>query len=45
MVQPKVAVPYHASPADFTMFAEILSREAPKVRCVILKQGRPYKYP
>jgi len=45
MVQPKVAVPYHAPAADFTRFAEILSREAPKVRCVILKQGRPYKYP
>jgi len=45
MVQPKVAVPYHASAADLTRFAEILSREAPKVRCMIIERGKLYKYP
>jgi len=45
MVKPKMAVPYHAPKADSTRFAELLSKEAPKVRCLIIKPGEPYKYP
>ncbi len=45
MVKPKVAVPYHAPKADSTRFAELLSKEAPEVRCMIIKPGEPYKYP
>jgi len=45
MVQPKVAIPYHAPAADVTRFAEILSRETPRVRCMIIERGKPYNYP
>ncbi|MFQ6081293.1 MAG: MBL fold metallo-hydrolase [Candidatus Bathyarchaeia archaeon] len=45
MVQPKVVVPYHASATELTRFAEILSKEIPRVRCMILERGKPYKYP
>ena len=45
MVRPKVAVPYHAPKDDSTRFAEVLSKEAPEVRCIIIKPGEPYKYP
>ncbi|KPV61648.1 MAG: metal-dependent hydrolase [Candidatus Bathyarchaeota archaeon BA2] len=45
MVKPKVAVPYHAPRADSTRFAELLSKEAPQVRCMIIRQGESYKYP
>jgi len=45
MVKPKVAVPYHAPKADSSKFAELLLKEAPKVRCMIIKPGEPYKYP
>lgn len=45
MVKPKVAVPYHAPKDDSTRFAELLSKEAPEVRCMIIKAGEPYKYP
>jgi len=45
MVKPKVAVPYHAPKADSTKFAELLSKETPEVRCMIIKPGEPYKYP
>ena len=43
MVKPKVAVPYHAPKADSTKFAELLSKEAPEVRCMIVKPGKPYQ--
>ena len=45
MIKPKVAVPYHAPKDDSTRFAEVLSEEAPEVRCMIIKPGEPYKYP
>ena len=45
MVKPKVAVPYHAPKDDSTRFAELLSKEAPEVRCMIIKPGESYKYP
>lgn len=45
MVQPKVAVPYHAPAAEAIRFSEILSKEAPRVRCMIVEQGKLYSYP
>jgi L-ascorbate metabolism protein UlaG (beta-lactamase superfamily) len=46
LLQPKLAVPYHsASSNDFRQFAEILSKEAPKIRCMIVETGQLYKYP
>ncbi|MEA2090460.1 MAG: MBL fold metallo-hydrolase [Thermoproteota archaeon] len=46
LIQPKIAVPYHtASTADLDRFAEILAKEAPNIKGVVLEQGRSYKYP
>lgn len=46
LIQPKIAVPYHtASKDDLNRFAEILAKEAPNIKGVVLEQGRPYKYP
>lgn len=45
MVKPKVAIPYHAPTAERNGFAELLSREAPQVRCMVVEPGEPYKYP
>jgi L-ascorbate metabolism protein UlaG (beta-lactamase superfamily) len=46
LTQPKVAVPYHtASASDLNRFAEILSREAPNIRCMVIERGRPQTYP
>lgn len=45
MVQPKAAVPYHAPTSELNRFAQLLSEELPKVRCILTEQGRPYKYP
>lgn len=45
MVKPKAAVPYHAPTSELNQFAQLLSKELPKVRCILIKQGKPYKYP
>lgn len=45
MVKPKVAVPYHAPAADRKKFAEIVAKEAPNVKCMLIERGKPYKYP
>jgi len=45
MVKPKVAVPYHAPAADRKRFAELVAKEAPNVKCIVIEQGKPYKYP
>jgi len=45
MVQPKAAVPYHAPTSELKQFAQLLSKELPKVRCILIEQGKPYKYP
>jgi L-ascorbate metabolism protein UlaG (beta-lactamase superfamily) len=46
LTQPKVAVPYHtASASDLNRFAEILSKEAPNIRCIIVERGKPQTYP
>jgi L-ascorbate metabolism protein UlaG (beta-lactamase superfamily) len=45
MVRPKAAVPYHAPAAESRRFAELLSREAPEVRCIVIERDKPYTYP
>jgi len=45
LVKPKVAVPYHAPAADRKKFAELVSKETPNVKCVVVEQNRPAKYP
>jgi len=45
MVKPKLAVPYHASAADCSKFAELVAKEAPNVKCLVIERGKPYKYP
>jgi len=45
MVKPKVAVPYHAPATDRKKFAELVAKETPNVKCVIIEPNKPYKYP
>jgi len=45
MVKPKVAVPYHAPAAERKKFAELIAKESPNVRCMVVEQGKPAKYP
>jgi len=46
LVQPKVAIPYHTDhPRSLEEFAEILGKEAPKIRTKIIKQFEIYQYP
>lgn len=45
LVKPKLAVPYHAQAADRKKFAELVAKEAPTVKCVIIEQNKPFKYP
>jgi len=45
MVRPKAAVPYHAPLTEIKRFAELLSREEPDVRCMVIEKGKPYRYP
>jgi len=45
MVKPKIAVPYHAPTADRKKFAELIAKEAPNVKCVVMEQNKPAKYP
>jgi len=45
LVKPKVAVPYHALDADRKRFADLVAKEAPNVKCVVIERDKPYKYP
>ena len=45
LVKPKVAVPYHAPAADCKKFAELVAKEAPNVKCLVIERDKPYKYP
>jgi len=45
MVKPKVAIPYHAPATDRKKFAEMMSKEAPNVKCLLIERDKPYKYP
>jgi len=43
LMNPKVAIPYHAS-YGFTEFCQIISDQIPETKCKILKQGMIYRY-
>ena len=45
MVKPKMAVPYHAPVADLQRFAELLAKESSAVKCLVISQNKPAKYP
>ena len=45
LVKPKVAVPYHAPAADRKRFADLIAKEVPNVRCMVIEQNKPAKYP
>jgi L-ascorbate metabolism protein UlaG (beta-lactamase superfamily) len=45
MVKPKVAIPYHAPAADRKKFAELVAKETPNVKCIVIERDKPYKYP
>lgn len=45
MVKPKMAVPYHAPEADRKKFGELVAKETPSVKCLVIEHNKPYKYP
>jgi L-ascorbate metabolism protein UlaG (beta-lactamase superfamily) len=45
MVKPKVAVPYHAPYVDRKKFSELLAKEVPNVKGMVVEQNEPAKYP
>jgi len=45
MVKPKLAVPYHAPPAQRREFAELVAKETTQVKCLVIERDKPYKYP
>jgi len=45
LVKPRVAVPYHAPAADCKKFAELVAKETPNVKCIVIERNKPYKYP
>ena len=45
MVKPKVAVPFHAPPPDRRKFAELVAKETPNVKCLVIERDKPYTYP
>jgi L-ascorbate metabolism protein UlaG (beta-lactamase superfamily) len=42
LVKPKVAVPYHAGKDELKIFCEMLSKDAPEVKCLVPEQGNTY---
>jgi len=45
MIKPKTAVPYHAPKTELKSFIELLAKEMPTVRGMLIEMGKPYKYP
>lgn len=45
MVKPKMAVPYHAPTADRKKFAELITKETSNVKCAVIEQNKPARYP
>jgi len=45
MVKPKMAIPYHALESDRKKFAEMVSKETPNVKCMIIERNKLHKYP
>jgi L-ascorbate metabolism protein UlaG (beta-lactamase superfamily) len=45
LVKPKVAVPYHAPYVDRRKFGELVTKEFPNVKPMVVEQNEPAKYP
>ncbi len=45
MVKPKVAVPYHASYVERKKFSDLVAKEAPNVKGMVVEQNEVAKYP
>lgn len=45
LVKPKAAVPYHAPYVDRKKFCELVVKEAPKVKAMVVEQNEIAKYP
>jgi L-ascorbate metabolism protein UlaG (beta-lactamase superfamily) len=45
MVKPKTAIPYHAPKTELKAFTELLTKEMPTVRSMLIEIGKQYKYP
>ena len=45
LVKPKAAVPYHAPYVDRKKFGELVAKEAPNVKCMVVEQNEIAKYP
>ncbi len=45
MVKAKAAVPYHAPAADRKRLAELIAKEMPDVKCIVVEQNKPVMYP
>ncbi len=46
LVKPKVAIPYHTDKkSDLERFCDLLAKEAPEVKCVVLEKGEEFSYP
>jgi hypothetical protein len=45
MVKPKMAVPYHAPEAERRKFVELVAKEMPDVKGMLIERGKVYKYP
>jgi L-ascorbate metabolism protein UlaG (beta-lactamase superfamily) len=45
LVKPKMAVPYHAPEAERKKFVELVAKEMPDVKGMLIERGKVYKYP
>ncbi len=45
LVKPKVAVPFHAPEAERKKFLELVAKETPNVKGMLIERGKVYKYP
>jgi hypothetical protein len=45
LVKPKTAVSYHASEAERKKFVELVTKEMPNVKGMLIEKGKVYKYP
>jgi len=45
MIKPKTAIPYHAPKTELKAFIELLDKEMPTVKGMLIEMGKPYKYP
>jgi L-ascorbate metabolism protein UlaG (beta-lactamase superfamily) len=45
LVNPKTAVSYHAPEAERRKFVELVTKEMPSVKAMLIEKGKVYKYP